>query len=96
MPKIDNTTLRNLLARKKEPVGFESTCVSKVDFEPTIEGGLAGDLTITFVGPPHGGSGSWRYYDVPLNVYVDFSQASSQGTYFNLYIRNQYSSEKVA
>lgn len=96
MPRIDNTTLRRLLLRKKEiPLGSESRCVAKLDFEPLAEGALAGDLIVTFVGPPEGGVGVYKYMDVPLNVYVDFAGAASLGQYFNLYIRNQYAYERI-
>lgn len=96
MPKLDNTTLRRLLQRKKEiPSGVESRCVASLDYEPFEEGGLSGDLIVTFVGPPEGGVGTYKYHDVPLNVYVDFSEAFSMGQYFNLYIRNQYAYERV-
>jgi hypothetical protein len=96
MPTLDNTTLRRLLQRKKEiPSGFESRCVASLDYEPFSEGALSGSLTVTFVGPPGGGRGTYRYKDVPLDVYVDFAGATSQGQYFNLYIRNQYAYERV-
>jgi len=96
VPAIDNTTLRRLLKRKEEiPSGVESRCVAQLDFEPG-ETGVIGDLIVTFVGPPNGGVGIYKYHEVPLNVYVDFAGASSQGRYFNLYIKDQYSYERVA
>jgi KTSC domain len=97
MPKIDNTTLRRLLQRKKEiPTGVESRCVASLDYEPFVEGGTTGDMTVTFVGPPNGGYGTYKYKDVPLNVYVDFAGAASQGQYFNLYIKNQFAYERIS
>ncbi len=89
MPVIDNYTLRRILD-KTPSVSVESRCVANIDYnEETFE------MDVTFVGPPGGGSGTWRYTAVPLAVYVDFSQASSQGQYFNLYIRNSYESEQL-
>lgn len=69
--------------------------MATLDFQPAEEGGLQGDLTVTFVGPPNGGYGVYKYKDVPLNVYVDFAGASSQGQYFNLYIKNQFAYERI-
>lgn len=90
MPVIDARTLRQLL-EKNPQVGYESTCVESESYDPeTLE------LSITFPGvfPGHGGSGTWVYEEVPLDVYVEFAGASSKGTYFNLYIRNQYSNRR--
>lgn len=72
-----------------------SRCVSSINYVPN-EGDLSsGDLDVTFVGPPHGGAGTWRYFEVPINEYELFRDAASQGTYFNLYIRDQYSNERI-
>ncbi len=96
MPAIDNISLRRLLKRKEEiPSGVESRCVASLDYEPMSEGALEGDLIVQFVGPPHGGTGVYKYHNVPLNVYIDFAGATSQGQYFNLYIKDQYSYERV-
>ena len=87
MPIVDNTTLRRLLNRKSEiPSGVESVCVDKLDYD--LE---ENTLTVQF----HE-RGTYEYYHVPLPVYVDFSQASSQGRYFNLYIRDNYSYTRIA
>ncbi|WP_245408750.1 KTSC domain-containing protein [Variibacter gotjawalensis] len=48
---------------------------------------LSGRLEVTF---SHGGS--YTYYMVPRNVYERFLSASSKGRFFNLNIRDQYSS----
>ncbi len=96
MPAIDNTSLRRFLKRKEEiPSGVESRCVASLDYVPAEAGGLEGDLIVQFVGPPGGGSGVWKYHNVPLNVYIDFAGATSLGQYFNLYIKDQYSYERV-
>jgi hypothetical protein len=80
---------------------IKSTCIASIDYNPETE-----EMDVTFVGPPYGGRGTWRYYDVPFDVYVDFRTAQSssesfkyapggQGRYFNLYIRGQYDAERI-
>jgi hypothetical protein len=79
MPAVDTYTLRRLLNRKKEiPQGVESRCINSIDYDYEQS-----KLTINFVE-----RGTYEYYNVPLDVYVDLAEASSQGQYFNLYIRN--------
>lgn len=95
MPRIDNNTLRQLL-NKKHPPTVESRCIASFDFQQVEEGALEGDLVISFVGPPSGGAGTYQYHDIPLSLYTDFAEASSQGTYFNLYIRDNYSFDRIA
>ena len=73
----------------------ESRCVSDLNFIPSEFDLSVGDLDVTFVGPPYGGAGTWRYQDVPVGEYENFRDAASQGTYFNLYIRDQYSNERI-
>lgn len=90
MPAIDNYTLRRLL-EKTPQVGVESRCVASVAYDE-----ISFELDVTFVGPPDGGSGTWRYSAVPLATYVDFMEASSLGQYFNLYIRNQFSGTRIS
>ena len=34
--------------------------------------------------------GSYRYYDVPPDVFQDFNTAGLQGSFFNLYVRPVY------
>lgn len=90
MPTISTLYLKRLLD-KNPSVGTESTCVESESYDPETQ-----ELTISFPGlfPGRGGKGTWVYSDVPLSVYLDFAAASSKGTYFNLYIRNQYSSTR--
>ena len=40
--------------------------------------------------------GTYMYFDVPPDVFADWNTASSRGTYFNLYIRENYQYERVA
>jgi hypothetical protein len=66
-----------------------SRCCKSVDFILTDESGR-GDLTIEFMA-----RGTYKYSNVPLDVYVDLAQAGSQGQYFNLYIRDAYAYERI-
>lgn len=38
---------------------------------------------------------TWVYFDVPRNVYSDLIKSPSVGNYFNLNIRNLYSSQRI-
>lgn len=96
MPAISSRTLVELRSRLPESVGFESRCVESHDFQITDEELAEGDLTIVFVGPPNGGAGTYIYHNVSLTEYVDFAKASSLGTYYNLYIKDRYSFERIS
>lgn len=86
MPSVDTYTLRRLLGMGTQPeVGLESRCVQSIDYDQ-----VEGDLTIEFVE-----RGTYKYHNFPLDEYVLFAGASSQGRYFNLYIRDKYSYTKV-
>lgn len=87
MPAIDNTTLRRLLQRKSEiPAGVESRCVATYDYD--LE---SNELTVVFQA-----RGTYKYRNFPLAEFVDFANSFSLGQYFNLYIRDQYSFERLA
>lgn len=91
---MDSVTLQRMLAVTRTSGNTlgnlaESRCVASLDFELTDES-ERGDLTINFV---H--RGSYVYHNVPLDVYVDLAGAGSQGTYFNLYIRDNYEYERI-
>lgn len=64
----------------------ESACVADISYDPESQ-----DMTVEFQQ-----RGSYVYHDVPLDVYVDFQSAGSQGTYFNLYIRLKFSYERIS
>jgi len=86
MPNIDPITLNRLL-RFKFKQRTESECVNDVEYNP-----LTKVMVITFQQ-----RGTYQYKDVPLDVYVDFESSGSQGTYFNLYIRDHgYEYERIA
>lgn len=87
MPEVSPLTVQHLLKFKMFGKGqTESTCVANVDYDPETE-----ELTVEFIK-----RGTYKYSGVPLDEYVDFSLADSQGKYFNFYIRDKYSFERVA
>jgi len=73
----------------------ESRAIADIVFIPTDADIAMGEMDVIFVGPPSGGAGTWRYSEVPIDEYENFRDAASRGTYFNLYIRDQYSNERV-
>lgn len=92
MASIDTYTLRRLLEGPTQQV--ESQCVESFDYDMPSE-----TLTITFPGSSfgaHGGQGVYRYSGFPLDEFVLFSGSSSKGTYFNLYIKNRYPTDRIA
>lgn len=93
MPIIDNSTLRDLLDKTARG-GHASRCVQSFDYDLESE-----TLTIEFPGNEpgaRGGAGTYEYTGVPLSEFVNFAQAGSLGTYFNLYIRDRYSYNRVS
>lgn len=40
--------------------------------------------------------GTYVYYDVPPETFAEWNGAGSRGTYFNLYIRDRFSFERIA
>lgn len=64
----------------------ESTCCADVDYDLETQ-----EMTVQFQQ-----RGTYVYSDVPLDEFLNFQQASSRGLYFNLYVRNRYSYERIA
>lgn len=96
---ISTGTLRQLVAASNKTTNKNgniydnlsaSRCVKSLDFQLTDESGR-GTLTVEFMQ-----RGTYIYNDVSLDVYVDFASSGSQGQYFNLYIRDQYTYERIA
>lgn len=83
MPVINNSILRELLDKK--PIARDSMCVESIDYDWE-----SNDLTVNFQQ-----RGSYVYHGVSLETFSEFGSAYSMGTYFNLYIRDQYSYERV-
>ena len=95
MPSVDSVTLMRMLEVTKNSGNAygnlaESRCVKSLDYQLTDESNQ-GDLIIEFQK-----RGTYVYHDVPLDLYVDLAGAGSQGSYFNLYIRDNYSYERIA
>lgn len=64
----------------------ESTCCADVDYDLETQ-----EMTVQFQQ-----RGTYVYSDVPLDEFLNFQQAGSRGTYFNLYVRNRYPYERIA
>lgn len=48
-------------------------------------------LTVVFqYGPPKNYDGTYKYKDVPPDVFEAFMQADSKGQFYNKHIRNEY------
>lgn len=98
MPNVNSLTLAKMIqfapntASRRGLLGFESACVASLDYELLDpEEGTTGSLTVVFQE-----RGTYKYNDVPLDVYVDFSMAESQGRYFNLYIRDKFPTQRIS
>lgn len=63
----------------------DSECVEALYFEPEN-----GTLTVVFKQ-----RGTYEYYDFPLEEWELFDGTTSRGTYFNLYVKGQYSYARV-
>lgn len=85
MPTINPLTLAKLLKFKMFKHEHQSTCVADVTYDP-----ISSEMTIVFRE-----RGTYKYKDVPIDVYTDFETAGSQGSYFNDYIRPKYEYERV-
>lgn len=71
---------RQLVPRKEE-----SECVASLEYDIEEE-----QLTVNFVK-----RGSYVYYDFPPEEFANFNGSSQRGAYFNLYIRDKYSFERL-
>lgn len=63
----------------------ESSCVARVDYN--FE---EGSMIVAFQQ-----RGTYKYFDVPFDEFMNFQGASSRGTYFNLYIRDQFNYQRI-
>lgn len=64
---------------------LRSTAISRVEYNEANS-----TMSIWFVES----GGPYDYYGVPERVYLGIFKAASAGTYFNLYIRDKYSSNR--
>lgn len=85
MAKYKYRTLR-VRSSSLIPKEHESTCVAALDYDVERQ-----QVTVEFQE-----RGTYTYFDVPPEVFAEFNNSGSRGTYFNLYFRNNYSYEKVA
>lgn len=87
MPEVNPLTLTRLVQFKDyQKYQTESSCIEDVTYDPeTLE------MTVVFIK-----RGTYKYLDVPLDEYVDFVTSSSQGKYFNNYIRDMYSFQRLS
>ncbi|MDO9382188.1 MAG: KTSC domain-containing protein [Hyphomicrobiaceae bacterium] len=66
-------------------IPVESSAIIAVDYDPG-----AGVLTVQFTG-----MAIYEYADVPKIVFQELMAAESKGTYFALYIRDEYEYRRV-
>lgn len=59
---------------------YDSTCIANITFDAEED-----VMIIQFQE-----RGTYRYNDVPIDIYRDLSSASLKGSYFNLYVRPVY------
>lgn len=87
MPGINPLTLHQIRHFKEfRKDQTESTAIADIQYDPETF-----DMTVVMMK-----RGTYVYHDVPLDTYVDFNLSTSQGKYFNFYIRDQFSYERVA
>ena len=87
MPSVDPLSLHQLLHFKwSKGKAIESECVADVEYNP-----LDQSMTIVFQQ-----RGTYKYHDVPIDVYVDFETSGRRGYYINSYIRPRFNYERVA
>jgi hypothetical protein len=87
MPQVSPKTVQDLIKFKMfRRDQTESTCVADITYDPETL-----DMTVEFIK-----RGTYVYHDVPLDEFTDFQLSNSQGRYFNFYIRDRYSFERIA
>lgn len=67
------------------PIITNSSCTHSIAYDSELQ-----ELTIVFVE-----RGTYKYLGVPADDYLGLKGADSQGTYFNLYIRDRYPYERI-
>jgi hypothetical protein len=69
-----------------KPIITNSECTKTISYDSVTQ-----ELTIEFQA-----RGTYKYDGVPSEEYLGLKGAASHGTYFNLYIRDRYSFERIA
>lgn len=87
MPSISPINLQRLVhfAVGNDAVS-KSSCVFTVDYDSESK-----EMIVTFQQ-----RGTYKYLDVPIDEVINFQTAGSRGKYFNNYIRDQYSFERIS
>ncbi len=67
------------------PHAYPSECVASLNYDGDTE-----ELTVEF----HE-RGTYKYFNFPFTEWILFNDAMSRGTYFNLYVRDRYSFERI-
>ena len=68
------------------PRDWESECVAALEYEPERQ-----EVTCHF----HK-RGSYVYFGVEPDVYMEWNNAGSRGIYFNLYIKDRYAYDRLS
>jgi hypothetical protein len=68
-----------------KPIITNSECTNTISYDAIKQ-----ELTIEFKA-----RGTYKYSEVPADEYLGLKEASSHGTYFNLYIRDRYPYERI-
>jgi hypothetical protein len=81
--KIGKATVSS---RQIEHKKWDSTCVADLQYDPETE-----TCTCEFAE-----RGTYEYANMPPDVFAEWNNSGSRGTYFNLYIRSQFESQRIA
>ncbi len=73
-------------SKQLEPKQADSDCVASLSYDPENE-----QVICHF----HK-RGSYTYFNVSPQVFAEWNEAGSRGTYFNLYIRDTYQYERIS
>ena len=68
------------------PRQHESTCVANLKYYEDEE-----QVECEFMQ-----RGTYAYFDVPPDVFAEWNNAGSRGTYFDMYIKGHYEYERIA
>ena len=78
--------IRGILRGKEKFEAVISSCVANITYDA-----IEAVMTVAFKQ-----RGTYNYFNVSPTEFLDFHGSSSKGTYFNLYIRDRYSYERIA
>lgn len=68
------------------PKDHPSECVQALEYDPERQ-----EMIVHFQA-----RGSYAYFNVEPDVYMEFNNASMRGTYFNLYVRGRYEYDRLS